>query len=83
MFKGTTRPLQRLHYGLLQGQTNQVIEKRTRVLSPDVVLVSAVLEGTYTDKAGFTFPPVGLGATAVFVRARAVAGHSSPQSIAE
>jgi len=55
-------------YALLQGQTNQIIEKRTRVLSPDVVLVAAVSEGTYTDKAGFTFPPVGLGSTAVFVR---------------
>jgi uncharacterized protein (TIGR02246 family) len=55
-------------YALLQGQTNQIIEKRTRVLSPDVVLVSAVSEGTYTDKAGFTSPPVGLGSTVVFVR---------------
>jgi uncharacterized protein (TIGR02246 family) len=55
-------------YALLQGQTNQIVEKRTRVLSPDVVLVSAVSEGTYTDKAGFTSPPVGLGSTAVFVR---------------
>ena len=55
-------------YALLQGQTNQIIEKRARVLSPDVVLVSAVSEGTYTDKAGFTSPPVGIGATAVFVR---------------
>ena len=66
-------------YALLQGQTNQIIEKRTRVLSPDVVLVSAVSEGTYTDKAGFTFPPVGLGSTAVFVRrGAAVASHSLP-----
>ena len=55
-------------YALLQGQTNQIIERRTRVLSPDIVLVSAVSEGTYTDKAGFTFPPVGLASTAVFVR---------------
>jgi uncharacterized protein (TIGR02246 family) len=55
-------------YALLQGQTNDIIQKRTRVLTPDVVLVSAVSEGTYTDKAGFTSPPVGLGSTAVFVR---------------
>jgi uncharacterized protein (TIGR02246 family) len=55
-------------YALLQRQTNQIVEKRTRVLSPDVVVVSAVSEGTYTDKAGFTSPPVGLGSTAVFVR---------------
>ena len=55
-------------YALLQGQTNQIIQKRTRVLAPDVVLVSATSEGTYTDKAGFTSAPVGLGSTAVFVR---------------
>ena len=55
-------------YALLEGQTNQVIERRTRVLSPDVVLVSAISEGTYTDKAGFTSAPVGLGSTIVFVR---------------
>ena len=58
----------RTTYALLQKQTNQIIEKRTRVLSPDVVLVSAVWEGTYTDKAGFTSPPVGFATTAVFVR---------------
>jgi uncharacterized protein (TIGR02246 family) len=55
-------------YALLQKQSNRVLEKRTRVLSPDVVLVSAVSEGTYTDKAGFTSDPVGLAFTAVFVR---------------
>ena len=55
-------------YALLQKQTNQIIEKRTLVLSPDVVLVSAVSEGTYTDKAGFTSPPVGLASTVVSVR---------------
>ena len=58
----------RTTYALLQKQSSQIIEKRIRVLSPDVVLVSAVSEGTYTDKAGFTSPPVGLGSTAVFVR---------------
>ena len=58
----------RTTYALLQKQNNQIIEKRIRVLSPDVVLVSAVSEGTYTDKAGFTSTPVGLGSTAVFVR---------------
>lgn len=58
----------RATYSLLQGQTNQIIQKRTRVLSPDVVLVAAISEGTYTDKAGLSSPPVGLGSTAVFVR---------------
>jgi uncharacterized protein (TIGR02246 family) len=61
-------PAFRKTYALLQGQTNQIIQKRTRVLSPDVVLVLAVSEGTYTDRAGFTSPPVGMGSTAVFVR---------------
>ena len=55
-------------YALLQGQSNRIIEKRTRVLSPDVVLVSAISEGTYTDKTGIISPPIGLGSTAVFVR---------------
>ena len=70
MLKGHDQALAafRATYALLQGQTNQIIEKRVRVLSPDVVLVSALSEGTFTDKAGFTFPPVGLGSTAVFVR---------------
>ncbi len=58
----------RTTYALLQKQSNQIIERRIRVLSPDVVLVSAVSEGTYTDKAGFTSTPVGLGSTVVFVR---------------
>ncbi len=74
----------RTTYALLQKQTNQIIEKRTRVLSSDVVLVSAVWEGTYTDKAGFTSPPVGFATTAVFVRRdgqwRAIHYH---QSVAE
>jgi uncharacterized protein (TIGR02246 family) len=70
MFTGYDEALAafRQTYALLQGQTNDIIQKRTRVLAPEVVLVSAVSEGTYTDKAGFTSPPVGLGSTAVFVR---------------
>ena len=70
MLKGYSEALAafRETYALLQGQTSQIIERRTRVLSPDVVLVSAVSEGTYTDKAGFTSELVGMGSTAVFVR---------------
>lgn len=49
-----------------QGQT--VREKRVRLLTPDVALVTAVGEGTYTDKAGWTSEPVGMGLTIVFVR---------------
>lgn len=55
-------------YDGLASQQQTVLEKRVRVLSPDVALVMAVSEGTYTDKAGWTSPPVGIGTTIVFVR---------------
>jgi uncharacterized protein (TIGR02246 family) len=55
-------------YGRLVSQQQTVIEKRVRVLSPDVAVVMAVGEGTYTDKAGWTSDPVGIGTTIVFVR---------------
>ena len=55
-------------YSNLQSQHQTLIEKRVRLLSPDVAVVMAVGEGTYTDKAGWTSPPVGIGTTIVFVR---------------
>jgi uncharacterized protein (TIGR02246 family) len=55
-------------YAMLKGQTHEVIQRRTRVLSPDVVLVYSIAQGTYTDKAGYTSDPVGMGFTAVFVK---------------
>lgn len=55
-------------YGLLRSQTHTVDQKTVRLLSPDVALVAAVGEGTYTDKAGWTSPPVGIGTTIIFVR---------------
>jgi len=68
-------------YSMLQKQTSQIIQKRVRVLAPDVVVVSAITEGTYTDKAGYTSDPVGLGSTIIFVRRngewRAVLFHQS------
>jgi len=68
-------------YAMLQKQTSEVITKRIRVLSPDVAVVTAITEGTYTDKAGFTSEPVGLGYTIIFVRRngewRAVHFHQS------
>jgi uncharacterized protein (TIGR02246 family) len=68
-------------YSMLQKQTSEVISKRIRVLSPDVAVVTAITEGTYTDKAGFTSEPVGLGSTIIFVRRngewRAVHFHQS------
>jgi uncharacterized protein (TIGR02246 family) len=55
-------------YAGLERQDQTILEKRVRVLSPDVAIVIAVAEGTYTDKAGWTSEPVGIGTTIVFVR---------------
>jgi len=55
-------------YDGLLSQDQTVYETRTRLVSPDVVVMSAVGEGTYTDQAGWTSEPVGLGLTVVFVR---------------
>jgi uncharacterized protein (TIGR02246 family) len=55
-------------YAAIQSQHQDILEKRVRILSPDVALVLAVGEGTYTDKAGWTSDPVGIGTTLVFVR---------------
>ena len=53
--------------GLLR-QDQTLIEKRIRVLSPNVAIAILVAEGTYTDKAGWTSEPVGIGTTIVFVK---------------
>jgi uncharacterized protein (TIGR02246 family) len=55
-------------YAGLARQDQTVIEKRVRVLSADVAVVVAIAEGTYTDQAGWTSDPVGIGTTIVFVR---------------
>lgn len=55
-------------YSHLKSQTHAITEKRVRLLSPDVALVTAVGEGTYTDNAGWTSPPVGIGTSIIFVR---------------
>jgi uncharacterized protein (TIGR02246 family) len=68
-------------YSGLASQQQTLLEKRVRVLSPDVALVLATGEGTYADKAGWTSEPVGLAITIVFVRDngvwRAVHAHQS------
>lgn len=68
-------------YSGLASQQQTLLEKRVRILSPDVALVLATGEGTYTDKAGWTSEPVGLAVTIVFVREdgvwRAVHAHQS------
>jgi uncharacterized protein (TIGR02246 family) len=55
-------------YAGLEGQDQTVLASQVRVLSPDVAIVIAVSEGTYTDKAGWTSEPVGMGHTLVLVR---------------
>ena len=45
-----------------------MLDRQVRLIGPDVALVTAVGEGTYTDRAGWTSDPVGLGMTLVFVR---------------
>ena len=55
-------------YGGLRSQNSTVLESHIRLLTPDVAVLSAVGEGTYTDLAGWTSEPVGIGLTIVFVR---------------
>lgn len=55
-------------YSGIERQDQTVIEKRVRLLSPDVAVAMVVAEGTYTDKAGWTSDPVGIGTTIVFVK---------------
>jgi uncharacterized protein (TIGR02246 family) len=55
----------------IAGQQQALTARKVRLLTPDVALFTAVGEGTYTDKAGWTSPPVGLAVTVVFVRDRA------------
>ena len=55
-------------YAGVASQTQTVLQKRIRLLSPDVAVVTAVSEGTYTDKAGWTSELVGMGYTIIFVR---------------
>ena len=55
-------------YDPILRQDQTILRKEIRVLSPDVAILSAVGEGTYTDVGGVTSDPVGLGVTLVFVK---------------
>jgi uncharacterized protein (TIGR02246 family) len=55
-------------YDGVESQSQTILEKRVRLLTPDVAVLTAVSEGTYTDIAGWTSEPVGMGHTIVFVR---------------
>ena len=68
-------------YSSIAAQHQEVESHRVRLVAPDVAIYSGVGEGTYTDKAGWTSPPVGIGLTVVFVRKdgkwQAVHAHQS------
>lgn len=55
-------------YSGIKSQEQKVLERRVRVLSPDVAVAMVTSEGTYTDSAGVVSQPIGLGLTVVFVR---------------
>ncbi len=55
-------------YSGLASQKQSIDTKRIRLIAPDVAIVMATSEGTYTMKSGWTAPPVGIGTTIVFVR---------------
>lgn len=59
-------------YSGIENQTQEVLESRIRLVAPDVAIWAAVGEGQYTDKAGFTSDPVGLGSSVVLVRRNGV-----------
>jgi uncharacterized protein (TIGR02246 family) len=59
-------------YAGLARQDQTVLEKRIRLLTPDVALVTTIGEGTYTDRAGWTSEPAGIGLSIVFVRENGV-----------
>jgi uncharacterized protein (TIGR02246 family) len=65
-------------YATIKGQDTQVLEKKFRLLTPDVAVVMVAQEGTYTDSTGAVSEPVGIGLTLVFVRqeGRWVAQHA-------
>ena len=63
-----TREAFRATYTGVERQEQVVDSKRVRLVAPDVALVTVVGEGKYTDKAGWTSEPVGIGLTIVFAR---------------
>lgn len=71
----------RATYAGLEGQEHTILARRVRLVAPDVAIYTAVGEGTYTDKAGWTSPPTGLGLTLVLVKRdgkwQAVHAHQS------
>jgi uncharacterized protein (TIGR02246 family) len=73
----------RATYANVAHQDHKIISRRIRLLTPDVALYTVVGEGTYTDKAGWTSPPVGLGLTVVLVKKNGKwVGEHAHQSVA-
>lgn len=73
-----TRESFRRTYATIKGQSQEVLEKKFRLVTPDVAVLMTASEGTYTDTAGVVSEPVGMGLTIVFVRknGRWVAEHA-------
>lgn len=55
-------------YSAIESQSHTVVERQIRVLGPSVALVLLTGEGDYTDTAGWTSEPVGIGLTLVLIR---------------
>lgn len=55
-------------YEGLESQEHTPVDRQIRLLGPDVAVALLTAVGTYTDDAGWTSPPVGLGITLVLVR---------------
>ena len=65
-------------YASIKGQHQNLLEKKIRLLTPDVAVLMAASEGAYIDSSGTVSEPVGMGLTIVFVRrdGRWVAEHA-------
>ena len=58
----------RASYAHVKRQDQEILDRRVRLITPNVALYTFVGEGTYTTEAGFTSEPVGMGVTIVLVK---------------
>ena len=58
----------RASYAHVKRQDQEILDRRVRLITPNVALYTFVGEGTYTTDAGFTSEPVGMGVTIVLVK---------------
>lgn len=68
-------------YTTVKRQDQEILERKVRLIAPDVALYTAVAEGSYTTPSGWKSPLTGLGLTVVLVkrdgRWQAVHAHQS------